>query len=136
MNEDFINRILELTNTERSNAGLPPLTLNAMLSDAAQQHSDDMATNHFMNHNGSDGSSPFDRIKNAGYQYSFAGENIAAGQQTPEDAMSIWINEVPPNDGHRKNILSPDFQEIGIGYSFNPDDRFQHYWTQDFGTQS
>lgn len=136
MNEDFINRILELTNTERSNVGLPALTLNAMLSNAAQQHSDDMATNHFIDHNGSDGSSPFDRIKNVGYQFSTAGENIAAGQQTPEDAISSWINEVPPNDGHRKNILSPDFQEIGIGYSFNQDDKFQHYWTQDFGTQS
>ena len=57
-------------------------------SDVAQGHSQDMADHNFMAHNGSDGSSPFDRMQRAGYRFSFAGENVAAGQSTPEDAIS------------------------------------------------
>ncbi|MEH1870573.1 CAP domain-containing protein [Nostoc sp.] len=133
-NNDVANRMLELVNQQRSEAGLAALRLNSQLTNAAQGHSQDMADHNFMAHNGSDGSSPFDRIKRAGYGYSFAGENVAAGQSTPEDAMSIWMNETPPNDGHRQNILSPNYHEIGIGYAFSDGTQFKHYWTQDFGT--
>jgi uncharacterized protein YkwD len=48
--------------------------------------------------------------------------------------MSSWINETPPIDGHRQNILSPNYREIGIGYAFSDAAQFKHYWTQDFGT--
>ena len=133
-NNNFVSRVLELVNQERSRAGLAPLTLNSQLTAAAQGHSQDMADHNFMAHNGSDGSSPFDRMQRAGYRFSFAGENVAAGQSKPEDAMSSWMNETPPNDGHRKNILSPNYREIGIGYAFNDAAQFKHYWTQDFGT--
>lgn len=131
---NVIDRMLELVNQQRGAAGLAPLTLNAQLTAAAQGHSQDMADHNFMDHNGSDGSSPFDRMQRAGYSFSFAGENVAAGQSTPDDAMSSWINETPPNDGHRQNILSPNFREIGIGYAFSDVTQFKHYWTQDFGT--
>ncbi len=134
----FTSQLLELTNLERRKAGLPPLKLNPQLTAAAQAHSEDMALNDSFGHEGSDGSSPFDRIERAGYQYSYAAENVAAGQPTPEKAMASWINEVPPNDGHRRNILNPNYREIGIGYYFLANDpgnvKYKHYWTQDFGT--
>ncbi|MBW4571371.1 MAG: CAP domain-containing protein [Tolypothrix carrinoi HA7290-LM1] len=66
-------------------------------------------------------------MSHAGYKWSEIAENVAAGQKTPEQAVSIWINEVPPNDAHRRNILNPNYRELGVGYSNN-------YWTQDFGS--
>lgn len=132
---DVVNQVLKLVNQERSHAGLAPLNLNSQLTAAAQGHSQDMADHNFMSHNGSDGSSPFDRIKRAGYRFSFAGENVAAGQSTPQAVMSTWMNETPPNDGHRKNILNPNYRDLGIGYAFSAATRFKHYWTQDFGSQ-
>lgn len=134
LDNNFVSWVLELVNQERRRAGLAPLTLNSQLTAAAQGHSQDMADHNFMAHNGSDGSSPFDRMKRAGYRFSFAGENVAAGQSKPEDAIDSWMNETPPNDGHRKNILSPNYREIGIGYAFREATQFKHYWTQDFGT--
>ncbi|MEH2420759.1 MAG: CAP domain-containing protein [Nostoc sp.] len=131
---NVVGRMLELVNQQRGAAGLAPLSLNSQLTVAAQGHSQDMADHNFMAHNGSDGSSPFDRMQKAGYRFSFAGENVAAGQSTPEDATSSWMNETPPNDGHRQNILNPNYREIGIGYAFSDAAQFKHYWTQDFGT--
>ncbi len=126
--------MLALVNQQRSEAGLDPLTLNPQLEASAQRHSQDMAANDFMEHRGSDGSSPSDRIQQAGYAFSYDGENIAAGQTTPEEAMADWMNETPPNDGHRRNILSPNFSEIGFGYAFSATTAYKHYWTQDFGS--
>ena len=127
--------ILELVNQQRSEAGLDPLTLNPQLEASAQRHSQDMADNDFLEHTGSDGSSSSDRAQQEGYPSSFVGENIAAGQTTPEEAMASWMNETPPNDGHRRNILSPDYSEMGIGYAFSATTEYKHYWTQDFGSQ-
>ncbi|MBD2194621.1 MULTISPECIES: CAP domain-containing protein [Calothrix] len=132
---NVVSQMLNLVNQERSAAGLTPLTLNSQLTTAAQAHSQDMADHNFMGHNGSDGSSPFDRIKREGYYFSTAAENVAAGQSTPEDAMSSWMNETPPNDGHRQNILNPNYREIGIGYAYSNATQYKHYWTQDFATR-
>jgi len=126
-------RMLELVNQQRTAAGLAPVSLNAQLMSSAQEHSQDMADHDFLDHTGSDGSSPFDRIGRAGYSSGFAGENIAAGEPAPENAMADWMNETPPNDGHRQNILNPNYREIGIGYAFREGTQYGHYWTQDFG---
>ncbi|MBW4670298.1 MAG: CAP domain-containing protein [Cyanomargarita calcarea GSE-NOS-MK-12-04C] len=134
MSQEFINRVVELTNVERQRAGLPPLKFNGRLAVAAQKHSVDMAMRDFFNHKGEDGSSPFDRIKATGYRYSRAAENISAGNSTPEDSVKGWMN----SQGHRKNILTPDYKEIGVGYYFLGNDtgdvNYKHYWTQVFGT--
>lgn len=132
-NGGIVGRMLELVNQQRGAAGVAPLSLNTQLMNSAQEHSQDMAAHNFMDHPGSDGSSPFDRMRRAGYSFSEAGENVAAGQANPEDAMSSWMNEQPPNDGHRRNILNPDFRDIGIGYAFRDGTEFKHYWTQDLG---
>ncbi|MEG4247252.1 CAP domain-containing protein [Microcoleus sp. Pol10D4] len=133
-NQNFINRVLELTNIERSKLGLSPLTLNTQLLNAAANHSQNMALQDFFSHTGKDGSSLGSRISATGYQFSAAAENIAAGSSTPEQVVSSWMN----SSGHRTNILNPNLKEIGIGYYFLADDtgteNWNHYWTQVFAT--
>lgn len=133
-NQNFIYRVLELTNLERSKLGLSPLTLNTQLLNAAENHSQNMALQDFFSHTGKDGSSLGSRISATGYQFSAAAENIAAGSSTPEQVVSSWMN----SSGHRANILNPNLKEIGIGYYFLADDtgteNWNHYWTQVFAT--
>ena len=134
-NLDFVNRVIALTNVERNRFGLSPLSFDSQLSRAAQQHSVDMAVNDYFNHQGLNGSTPRDRIRSAGYQDWTSGENIAAGQTTPEAVVQAWMN----SPGHRENLLNPNFQSIGIGYFFLTQDtgkyNYYHYWTQKFGTR-
>ncbi|SCF92112.1 CAP domain-containing protein [Streptomyces sp. Ncost-T10-10d] len=118
-------RILTLVNSERSKAGCSPLTMNAKLTKAAQDHSADMASHRNMSHTGSDGSAPGDRITRAGYRWSAYGENVAYGYTTAESVMAGWMD----SPGHRRNILDCSFKEIGVGLA-----QPGNYWTQDFGT--
>jgi len=133
MLSEFIIQIVALTNIERAKAGLQPLTLNSQLVATAQGHSEDMAINDFFSHTGLDGDRLSDRAKQNNYDYRALGENIAVGQRTPEQVVQAWL----ASPGHRKNILNPNFAEIGIGYKFLRNDRgsinFNHYWTQVFG---
>ncbi|WP_327721389.1 CAP domain-containing protein [Streptomyces sp. NBC_00490] len=118
-------RVLVLVNAEREKAGCAPLTENAKLTKAAQDHSQDMADHQNMSHTGSDGSSMTDRLARVGYKFRSAGENVAYGYTTPESVMDGWMN----SSGHRANILNCGFKEIGIGLA-----QPGHYWTQDFGS--
>ena len=127
---DFELAVLELVNDERALVGLPPLDMDVRLSEAAQLHSDDMGVNGYFSHTSQDGTTFDQRIVAAGYTPWYAlGENIAAGQNTPEWVMDAWMN----SPGHRANILNPDFDHIGIGYVYVPGSPWGHYWTQDFG---
>jgi uncharacterized protein YkwD len=132
MYEQFIKRVVELTNIERRKAGLPALKYNPVLAAAAEKHSVDMAMQDYFDHEGSDGSSVSDRISAMGYQWSFVAENIQGGSDTPEEAVQSWMN----SPGHRKNILNSKAQEIGVGYYFLANDtgdvKHKHYWTQVF----
>ncbi|NNN34451.1 CAP domain-containing protein [Streptomyces sp. S3(2020)] len=119
------DRVLVLVNAEREKAGCAPLTENAKLTKAAQDHSQDMADHENMSHTGSDGSSMSDRLSRVGYAFRSAGENVAYGYSTPESVMDAWMN----SSGHRANILNCGFKEIGIGLA-----QPGHYWTQDFGS--
>ena len=132
MSQNFINRVVELTNIERRKAGLSPLRFNSRLATAAQKHSQSMAKGDFFSHTGRSGSKMSDRITKEGYRWSFCAENIYAGGSTPEAAVQGWMNSA----GHRRNILSPQAREIGVGYYFLANDRgrvnYKHYWTQVF----
>ncbi|MBT2369295.1 CAP domain-containing protein [Streptomyces sp. ISL-10] len=120
-----VARIVALVNSERSKAGCSPVTLNAKLTKAAQDHSKDMAAHRNMSHTGSDGSDPGERITRAGYAWSTYGENVAYGYATPESVMAGWM----ASPGHKRNILNCGFNEIGVGLA-----QPGNYWTQDFGT--
>jgi len=124
--EEYEKKILELVNEERKKENLNTLTWNEKLAEVARSHSEDMVKRKFFSHTNPDGQSPFDRYKENGISYSYAAENIAAGNVTPEEAMNSWMN----SDGHRANILNPDLDEIGVGLAFGGS--YGYYWTQCF----
>jgi uncharacterized protein YkwD len=119
--------VIKLTNRERAKSGCKPLKSNSLLKSAAQAHSGDMAKKDYFSHTGKDGRSPFDRMTDAGYSYTAAAENIAAGQRTPADVVKGWMNSA----GHKKNILNCTYTEIGVGYAKGGS--YGTYWTQNFG---
>jgi uncharacterized protein YkwD len=107
-----------LLNGERTDRGLPALTLNGRLAVAAGGHASDMVANSYFAHEGLDGSDIKVRIGAAGYIPSSGrwviGENLAWGTgalATPKAIVNAWMN----SEGHRANILHPDYREIGFG---------------------
>jgi uncharacterized protein YkwD len=119
--------VLDLTNAERKKAGLPALRPNEKLFQAARAHSANMARQEVLAHT-LDEQGPGDRIRKAGYRASTWGENCAAGQRTPEEAISSWMN----SEGHRQNLLGQQFTEIGLGVAGSGSG--MRYWTQVFAT--
>ncbi|MEK3983622.1 CAP domain-containing protein [Paenibacillus sp. FSL K6-3166] len=116
-----VQKVLELVNKERTNAGLKPLSLNSELSKMALAKAQDMSDNNYFDHQSPTYGSPFDMMKAFGISYNTAGENIAKGQSSPEEVMNQWMN----SPGHRANILNSSFTEIGIGY-------YNSEWVQEF----
>jgi len=119
--------ILDLTNKERIDAGLKPLKINSHLMEVARLHSTNMAREHNLSHtvNGS-----FEtRIEQSGYPYRDVGENIAQAQLSAFDVIHMWMT----SEGHRKNILNSNFDEIGIGIAVSTNG--DTYYTQVFGAQ-
>ena len=116
--------VLTLINQERALLGLSPFIWDSCLASGATRHSNDMSTNGFLSHTGSDGSSLRDRLTDAGYPTSTAiGENIASGYTTPITVVAGWM----ASTGHRDNILSTNFAYVGIS-------RVNNYWTNTFGS--
>lgn len=124
--------VVRLVNLERSNVGLDPVGIDMRLIGAARRHSDDMAANDFVSHTGSDGSSPWDRIADAGYPLLAGGETIGAGYPNEASVVQGWMDSPP----HQEILLGSDFQHIGVGYGFEGDSTYGHYWTADFGSSS
>lgn len=120
------NQVLQIVNQERSKQGLQPLTLNWELSRVAKIKSQDMRDRNYFNHQSPTYGSPFDMMRNFGISYKSAGENIAAGQRTPQEVMNSWMN----SSGHRANILSSSYTQLGIGYVAGGS--YGTYWTQMF----
>lgn len=128
-----VTQVIDLLNKERAAAGCPALIPNAVLTQVAQAHSQDMAENDFFDHAGSDGRSSFQRMRDAGYDYARAAENLAAGVDTPAEAVAVWMR----SPGHRANILNCQLRETGVGYVVDANDPLDYgaYWTEVFGTR-
>jgi uncharacterized YkwD family protein/spore coat assembly protein SafA len=120
------DQVVELVNQERANYGLKALKSNWELARVARYKSQDMIDHKYFDHNSPTYGTPFQMMKNFGISYSSAGENIAAGQATPKEVVQAWMN----SEGHRKNILSSSYTEIGVGYVKGGS--YGHYWTQMF----
>ncbi|MEG2788063.1 MAG: CAP domain-containing protein [Romboutsia sp.] len=118
--------IVDLVNIERSKIGLNPLVLDTNISDVATIKSQDMIAKNYFDHNSPTYGSPFDMMSKFGINYKSAGENIASGQRTPKEVMNSWMN----SEGHRKNILNPNFTKIGVGIAKKSNNSI--YWTQMF----
>lgn len=120
---EFAQRVIDLTNQERRQAGLSPLQADTELSKVAQIKTEDMEKNNYFSHTSPTYGSPFDMMRDFGIEYKSAGENIAQGQRTPEEVVQAWMN----SPGHKANILSKDFTHIGVGFEANG-----YHWTQMF----
>lgn len=125
-----------LVNQARLEEGLAPYGFSTLLTAAAQRHADDLAAHQIWSHTGSDGSTPKQRIAEAGYAAwtwdggeLIAGENFWTGYGTIEDAMAFFLEDPP----HRDNILSAIYREIGIGVA--TDTAGRNYYVLDFGAR-
>lgn len=118
--------VLQLVNQERAKVGLPALTLNSNLSNVATIKAKDMAVNKYFDHNSPTYGTPFQMMQKFGIKYSYAGENIAAGQTTAQQVMNSWMN----SSGHKANILNKNYTQIGIG--FYTGGLYNYYWVQQF----
>ena len=121
---NYEQKVAELVNIERQKNGLAPLTLDSTISDVARMKSKDMSDNNYFAHQSPTYGSAGDMLTKFGVKWSAWGENIAAGQRTPEEVVNAWMN----SEGHRANILSPNFSKIGVGYVNNG----RPNWTQMF----
>ena len=121
--------IADLTNSERTRAGLAVLTVNAKLNTAAQLQADQLASLQILEHEVPGGRypTPPDRLAAAGYNWQAYGENIASGYPTAADAMAGWMN----SSGHRANILNTTFTELGTAVAMDATGR--PYYVQVFG---
>ncbi|MBI5863922.1 MAG: CAP domain-containing protein [Planctomycetes bacterium] len=121
-------RVLELVNQQRAAAGLSTVVWNDTLANEATQYACEMIHFDFFDHvNPTTKSTLGVRADAFGYDYSVIGENLAAGQHTPEQAMTDWMN----SPSHRQNILDPRFTELGVGVRQGGD--YGVYWVQEFG---
>ena len=103
------------------------LQWNSALQAAATAHSQDMVTNSFFSHTGSNGQRSSQRVSAQGYKWSFVGENIAAGQTSIASAMNAWTTSTT---GHCENMMSASAQDIAVACVLNSDpNSYRYYWT-------
>lgn len=123
--------VYRLINEQRAFHNLPPLVWNDILASAAQKHADDCYARGWCGHTGSDGSTMKTRIVREGYDPARWSE-CWAWYATPAKAVAMWMDEVPPNDPHRRTILSTYLTEVGVGVV--PGTSHGYYFIADFGT--
>ena len=97
---------------------------NNKLAIAALNQARDMAMRDMLCHTGSDGSSVQDRVEKLGYYWQIVAENIAAGRETSEAVVSLWLD----SPGHCANLMNPGITEIGAACFRNPESKYGTYW--------
>jgi len=127
------SNVFNATNNERGGNGVAGLAWNYKLAQAARNKAQDMVDKDYFSHNTPDGRTPWSFITAVGYNYIYAGENLAMNFTDTESMMSQWM----ASGGHRANILGSQFKELGVGVVVG---EFQGYTTtmvvQMFGTQA
>lgn len=103
-------RLLALINGVRQEKGLASLALNSQLTTAANLKATDMTANNYFEHTSPQGIAPWDWFRIVGYNFSWAGENLAMDFFESDAVFAAWMN----SSSHRGNILNPNFREIGI----------------------
>jgi uncharacterized protein YkwD len=135
---DFERTALQHINAARAQArqcgneampGAPPLAWNAMLLDAAVDHSRDMASHDYFDHTGTDGSRVMQRATARGYAWRAIGENIAGGDGSVERVMAGWLR----SPDHCKNIMNPEYADIAVACVERDGTRWGTYWTMVLG---
>lgn len=128
LREEYVNEVFRLVNVERAKEGLKPLTLDTKLCSAAQKRAVEISAMTEIEHIRPDGTAWHTILNEMNISYNYAGENIAGGYLTPEDVVEGWMN----SEGHRKNILNPYFNKIGIGFYQKENSTYHNYWSQAF----
>ncbi len=130
----FERQLYAQVNKTRLDHGLPPLESNMALTRSARGHSSEMATDLQFDPIDANGRSPEARAKSAGYvPLEIVLETTGAGYASPEQMLGALI----ANPNTLANLLSPDVNEVGVGYAFSRTDKtFHHYWTIDLGRRS
>lgn len=136
--QQMAQRMLALVNEARARprkcgdkrlAAAQPVQWNTLLERAASLHATDMATNNYFSHAGRDGSTFAQRITRAAYRYQMAGENIAAGQMSPEQVVAGWIK----SPAHCVNLMNGGYTEMGVAAAADAQSAMGVYWVQLFG---
>lgn len=131
--------VLELVNRARASArrcgwkrfqAAAPVDLSDGLHQAALAHARDMAEHSSLSHTGRDGSTAGERATRTGYRWRLIGENIAAGQSTPEQVVADWVQ----SPRHCANLMSADFSDMGVAFAVEPQSASGIYWTQLFAS--
>lgn len=102
--------LLSETNYQRQINGAGALSLSPKLSMAAQTKADDMLTEGYWSHNSLSGKTPWYFVRNSGYQYDKAGENLAKNYYESSAVVAAWLN----SSSHRQNMLDKDYTEAGF----------------------
>jgi len=127
------NRLVSLINQERQSRNLPALALNDSLNSVAGLKVNDMATQGYFEHTSPTGITPWFWFKQIGYNYVFAGENLAMGFTETDDVFTAWMN----SPTHRANILNPNFREMGLAVGTgNIQNRQETLAALEFGKQA
>lgn len=114
----------------RKFAAAPPLKSSALLDRAALKHAQDMTRHSLFEHQGSDGSTPAQRVAATGYRWRAVAENIAAGARDAKTVVQGWID----SPGHCANLMSAQYSEMGIAYAVDPKSDAGIYWAQVFAS--
>lgn len=123
---------LTLINAYRAQNGAPALQVSAVLTQASDWMSTDMANKNYFSHTDSEGRDPFARMMDFGYPGGgYSGENIAAGNASAQDTFTQWKN----SPGHNANMLDANYRVIGIARAYSAASSYGWYWTTDFGSE-
>ena len=109
-NNITVEQLVSLTNKKREEVGLPSLTLNPNLSQAAALKGQDMFAKDYWAHNSPDGITPWAFIKQSGYNYAYAGENLARGFNSAADVINAWM----ASPKHKENMLFKNYNDGGF----------------------
>lgn len=121
--DEAAKAVVDMVNEERAKQGLSALTVDETLVEAASIRADEIVSS--FAHTRPDGQSCFTVLKDLGYSYTGAGENIAKGQTSAERVMAGWMS----SPGHYANIMKSTFTKIGVGHVVV---NGVHYWAQMF----
>lgn len=123
--DEIAEEVIRLTNAEREKAGLNPLEMDDTLMKAADVRVRELGES--FSHTRPDGRKFVTAVEEAGYPNSYVGENIAFGVGNAKSALSLWMD----SEGHKQNILNPDYEKMGAGYIYDLDSEHS-YWVQIF----
>jgi len=103
-------QVVELTNQRRAESGLSALSINAVLNEVAQRKAGDMFAFDYWAHTSPSGRDPWSFFQETGYDYLYAGENLARDFMNSDSVVTAWMNSAT----HKGNILNSHYQEIGL----------------------